>query len=289
MSVDDAGVHSSSSRHHKHHLVHHNPELEAEHHFHHHRSASTYVKSSSSSSSSGLERSAHKNGSLHIKRPTSASQASQQLGRSNSNPQKQRPSSSHTASAVPTPTSSTPTAESPPGSVGSGSGSGRRRRRTENQAEAVVDAATFDMKLMQQAVEGLPEADLPAPSPPSNDTKKERYRSLWGKVGKHATVANTSGASTPSESSSGKKRWDQVLNPLLQKSDKKHLSRKTSQMDMPTVVAAAYLQQPEMQQQEINYMNAPNQSTTQCDCGDDSCQFCNLLLNMEMTDPNMLM
>ena len=49
--------------------------------------------------------------------------------------------------------------------------------------------------------------------------------------------------------------------------------------------AAAQLQQ----SAAINYMNAPDQSTTQCDCGYDSCPFCNLLLNMEMTDPSMLM
>lgn len=145
--------------------------------------------------------------------------------------------------------------------------------------------------------------------------KKEKYRNLWGKVGKQgALVAATLGdqpspapvmASSSAKVSSGTK-WDQVLNPLLKKhraggsGDKKSstsiLFRKSSQleMDVPTAVAAAYLQQDQPgaappTHHQINYMNAPDNSTTQCDCGDDSCPFCNLLLNMEMTDPTMLM
>ncbi|XP_023341903.1 uncharacterized protein LOC111711715 [Eurytemora carolleeae] len=37
-----------------------------------------------------------------------------------------------------------------------------------------------------------------------------------------------------------------------------------------------------------NMMNAPNNSTVQCFCGDISCPFCNLLLNLELTDPTLL-
>ena len=310
MSMDAESAYASSHHrpHAHHHLMHHNPDLaaslEGDHHFHHHRSASNYAKPPSSIS--GLDRSSHKNGSLHIKRPNSggSSQApSKDLGRSNSNPQKQRPSS--TGHATPPDSNH----GSPPGSV---SGSRRRRGRGDNQqgdpssssSAAASSEANFDTKQMQHALESSlsgghdgASSTSAGNSNSSNDPKKERYRSLWGKVGKHqlavaqaesaaAAAASGSNPSTPSESNT-KKRWDQVLNPLLQKSDKK-LKKRTSQLEMPTVVATAYLnQQPSSQQ--INYMNAPNMSTTQCDCGDDSCQFCNLLLNMEMTDPNMLM
>lgn len=99
----------------------------------------------------------------------------------------------------------------------------------------------------------------------------------------------------PKSSSQRKGKWDQVLNPLMAKSGSgaasKKLSRKTSHNRMDET--AYYLQQQQQQQlsqsHAINYMNAPNQSTTQCDCGNDDCPFCNLMLNMEMTDPNMLM
>ncbi len=141
------------------------------------------------------------------------------------------------------------------------------------------------------------------------EVKKERVRNLWGKLGKQpaAVVAAASSRGLPpvipaSEKSpnASKKTWDQVLNP---RASEKRSSKKTGgggggiKFDMAAIAAAAYYEQHQQQQQQqqqhvqqhVNYMNAPNQSTTQCDCGEDTCQFCNLLLNMEMTDPNMLM
>jgi len=38
-----------------------------------------------------------------------------------------------------------------------------------------------------------------------------------------------------------------------------------------------------------NMMNAPNNSTLQCYCGHNDCPFCNLLLNLERTQPDLLM
>lgn len=38
-----------------------------------------------------------------------------------------------------------------------------------------------------------------------------------------------------------------------------------------------------------NMMNAPNDSTLQCYCGHNDCPFCNLLLNLERTQPDLLM
>lgn len=162
---------------------------------------------------------------------------------------------------------------------------------------------------------GLPTA-LGATRANSSDPKKERYRSLWGKVGKQAPVlqpkaagdVGESGPNTPTGSGPNpKKKWDMVLNPLVQRQKEKSgkkLSRKSSQLDATANYLLHQAEQQKQQQQhhqqqqhymqqamaqQINSMNAPNQSTTQCDCGDDSCPFCNLMLNMEMTDPNMLM
>ena len=38
----------------------------------------------------------------------------------------------------------------------------------------------------------------------------------------------------------------------------------------------------------VNLMNAPGNSTTQCDCGHINCPFCNLMMNLELTDPSVL-
>ena len=39
----------------------------------------------------------------------------------------------------------------------------------------------------------------------------------------------------------------------------------------------------------INMLNAPGDSTVQCDCGHINCPLCNLMMNLELTDPNQLM
>lgn len=38
----------------------------------------------------------------------------------------------------------------------------------------------------------------------------------------------------------------------------------------------------------VNLMNAPGNSTMQCDCGHINCPFCNLMMNLELTDPSQL-
>ena len=35
----------------------------------------------------------------------------------------------------------------------------------------------------------------------------------------------------------------------------------------------------------INMVNAPDNSTVQCDCGHINCPMCNLLMNLELTEP----
>lgn len=38
----------------------------------------------------------------------------------------------------------------------------------------------------------------------------------------------------------------------------------------------------------VNILSAPNNSTMQCGCEDINCPMCNLMLNIEWTDPNVL-
>ena len=38
----------------------------------------------------------------------------------------------------------------------------------------------------------------------------------------------------------------------------------------------------------INLVNAPDNSTVQCDCGHINCPLCNLMMNLELTDPTLL-
>ena len=39
----------------------------------------------------------------------------------------------------------------------------------------------------------------------------------------------------------------------------------------------------------INLLNAPGDSTVQCDCGHINCPFCNLMMNLELTDTSQQM
>ena len=38
----------------------------------------------------------------------------------------------------------------------------------------------------------------------------------------------------------------------------------------------------------INLVNAPDNSLVQCDCGHINCPLCNLMMNLELTDPTLL-
>ena len=111
--------------------------------------------------------------------------------------------------------------------------------------------------------------------------KKEKYKSLWGKVGKHGMqqAAATASESSGSGSSTGGSRpmqppqtaargWDQVLNPLLQKQRATYYSYHAQQVQMGAAVAGS---------------GWAADSNMECDCGEDSCPRCNLLLSMDET------
>ena len=120
------------------------------------------------------------------------------------------------------------------------------------------------------------------PNPPSTNAppaKSAKYKKLWGKVGKHgmmkaAEAAGTNdssgGSSGSSAASGGKKKasgWDQLLNPVLQKQRAREANYHfhVQQVQLGEAVAGS------------GWTGA----NMECDCGEDSCPRCNLLLSMD--------
>ena len=115
-----------------------------------------------------------------------------------------------------------------------------------------------------------------------NPVKKEKYKSLWGKVGKHglmqaAASKNQDSASSSSSTGSASNRnkrgsatnsgWDQVLQPIMQKqraSETMHYNYHAQQVQMGSASMGS------------GWTGA----NMECDCGEDSCPRCNLLLSM---------
>ena len=120
----------------------------------------------------------------------------------------------------------------------------------------------------------------------ADPNKAQKYKSLWGKVGKHGMMQAAqaaqaaSAAETSSSSSSGaaatrskkssrssKSGWDTVLNPLIQKQRANysyHAQQHAQQVQRGAAVAGS----------------GWTDANMECDCGEDSCPRCNLLLNM---------
>ena len=174
------------------------------------------------------------------------------------------------------------------------SSSGRHHQKQTSQQQH------FDMSQIQHSINVLaaePDAQKsPRPrissTPASNGSsgkdivagdpgvKKERIKNLWGKVGKEGmlraaaakqpTAATTSSVPPPT-------KWDQVLNPLLQK-------QKQERVLFPgdPAAAAAYLHTTVGGEAGggSGFYGQPGNTTMECDCGDDSCPQCNLMLNM---------
>ena len=131
-----------------------------------------------------------------------------------------------------------------------------------------------------------PQQQPPAQPPPAAPAKSAKYKKLWGKVGKHgmmqaaaaATTSGTNADSSGSSASSGgrndKKKatsgWDQLLNPVLQKQRAREANYHfhVQQVQLGEAVAGS------------GWTGA----NMECDCGEDSCPRCNLLLSMD--DPS---
>merc|ERR1719412_1751500 len=108
-----------------------------------------------------------------------------------------------------------------------------------------------------------------------------------------AASRRTDEADTASSSPTARipsKKWDQVLNPLITKQMKqqdKKLAKKQSKAEINY-----HMQQQQLQQQAVQMPNpsaaggsyvfaeTSGTGTVECDCGDDCCPNCNLLLQM---------
>ena len=125
-----------------------------------------------------------------------------------------------------------------------------------------------------------------APSVGGDPTvKKERIKNLWGKVGKQgmlqAAAAKQPAAGLPP-------KWDQVLNPLLQKQKQERMVFANDPAAAAAAAAhAAYLSTTVGGEAGggSGFYGQPGNPTMECDCGDDSCPQCNLMLNMGSNGP----
>ncbi|CAB4062797.1 unnamed protein product [Lepeophtheirus salmonis] len=123
-------------------------------------------------------------------------------------------------------------------------------------------------------------------SPPSllQDQQFQLLEGMMGNSGqKHGAESNSS-----SRGSSGHGSLQQLaisgLN--LSSTDMRNNTIRSGHQDIGTLFAANNItyQDPI----SINLVNAPDNSTTQCDCGHINCPMCNLMMNLELTDPDLL-
>ena len=124
-----------------------------------------------------------------------------------------------------------------------------------------------------------------APPPVAAPVKNAKYKKLWGKVGKHgmmkaaeaATTNDSSGGSSGSTSGSKKDKkksgWDALLNPVMQK-QRQSMARE----------ANYHFHVQQVQLGEACAGSGWTGANMECDCGEDSCPRCNLLLSMD--DPS---
>ena len=194
----------------------------------------------------------------------------------------------------------TPSASSEQSQAGSRQHSQRQnyhqlQQQQTNEIQVVSSSSAPPMQPLEAVSEsnGANNAHKPVTSL-SNASKKDKYKGLWGKVGKHGlsqaaaarhsnegdTAASAAVARAPS------KKWDQVLNPMMQKSkEDKKLAKKQNKAEI-----SYHMQQQQFQQANqmpsstvggsYVFSETSGTGTVECDCGDDSCPNCNLLLQM---------
>ena len=120
--------------------------------------------------------------------------------------------------------------------------------------------------------------------------KKERIKNLWGKVGKQGML-QAAAARQPAMTSSSvplpsqlqpqpasHAKWDQVLNPLLQKQERVIYGADPAAIYLNATVGGEA-------GGGSGFYGQPGNATMECDCGDDSCPQCNLMLNMGSNGP----
>lgn len=146
-----------------------------------------------------------------------------------------------------------------------------------SQIQQTISAISADQTEFQKPTRSrIPSLNGSKDVIPDTGVKKERIKNLWGKVGKQgllqaATVAKQPEGPPPT-------KWDQVLNPLMQQQQRRH--DRTSAMS-PNPASSYYT--PTVGGEAgggSGFYGQPGNATMECDCGDDSCPQCNLMLNM---------
>ena len=197
----------------------------------------------------------------------------------------------------------TPTSSGEQSRAGSTRQHGQRhnyQQQQTNEIQVVSSSPAYPMQSLHTVTEanGANNVHSSVPSSSSNGNKKEKYKGLWGKVGKHgmsqAAASRRSDESEVAATSSPtsrvpSKKWDQVLNPLISKQMKqqdKKLAKKQSKAE----INYAIMQQQQLQQAvqmpsasaggSYVFAETSGTGTVECDCGDDCCPNCNLLLQM---------
>jgi hypothetical protein len=170
-----------------------------------------------------------------------------------------------------------------------------QQQQQPNEIQVVSSAPFQQMNTVTEANGANNVQTVPSSS---NGNKKEKYKGLWGKVGKHgmsqaaATRGSAESEVTASSSPTARvpsKKWDQVLNPLITKQMKqqdKKLAKKQSKAEINYHMQQQQMQQAvQMPQQSASggsyvFAETSGTGTVECDCGDDCCPNCNLLLQM---------
>ena len=111
-------------------------------------------------------------------------------------------------------------------------------------------------------------------APPVLGNKKAKYKGLWGKVGQHGLMqaakqkggpessSSASSGSTRTRKGGGGSGWDQLLQPVIQRQREAYHARQVQ-------IGAA------------SGGSGWTDANMECDCGQDSCPRCNLLLQMD--------
>ncbi|TRY70460.1 hypothetical protein TCAL_17335 [Tigriopus californicus] len=122
-------------------------------------------------------------------------------------------------------------------------------------------------------------------SPPNFEP---RYGSGLGSCDCGLGECASGGASSGSNHSSGHGSLSQLAISGLNCSstDMREHTLRSGHQQIQTLYAANNVTYPESI--SINMCNAPDDSTVQCDCGHINCPLCNLMMNLELTDPNVL-
>ncbi len=167
------------------------------------------------------------------------------------------------------------------GAAGGGVGSPSRGRKGDSPNPLGLDAAFLSQR---QASPGHQRRRLS--SPPSYDSAV--FTSSFGPGASNGGGGggNGSGGSNASSGHGSTTHIHAISGLNASSTDVRENTVRSGHQSIRTLYEANNVVYPESF--SINLMNAPDNSTTQCDCGHINCPFCNLMMNLELTDPTVL-